>query len=120
MDIRQRIQDALRQAKTGVTAEDVETLAVEQSVARLSADAWRDLQEACTAMEEARQALYAIPDRPTWAQHSPAVRDGVAREEAALAGRLGLSRTVVRRLQAALGRVRHLDAVDTAGRAAAG
>jgi DNA-binding GntR family transcriptional regulator len=118
MDIRQRIQDALRQAKTGVTAEDVETLAVEQSVARLSADAWRDLQEACTAMEEALKALYAMPDRVTWAQHSPSVREGVAREEAALAGRLGLSRTVVRRLQAALGRARQVDAVDAAGRAA--
>ena len=118
MDVRQRIRDALLQEKTGVTAEDVETLAVEQGMARLSTDAWRDLQEACTAMEEALKALYAMPDRATWAQHSPSVREGVAREEAALAGRLGLSRTVVRRLQAALCRAQQVDAVDAAGRAA--
>ena len=59
MDIRQRVRDYVLQEKTGVTAEDVEALAVEQCVARLSADEWRDLQEACHAMEEALKALYA-------------------------------------------------------------
>jgi hypothetical protein len=120
MDIRQRIRDAVRQEQTGVTAEDVEALAVEQCVARLSADEWRDLHEACTAMEEALKALYAMPDRLTWAQQSRSVREGVAREEAALAGRLGLSRTVMRRLHAALCHAWHLEALDAAGRAADG
>ena len=46
MDIRQRIRDSLLQEKTGVTGEDIEALAVEQCVARLSADEWQDLQEA--------------------------------------------------------------------------
>ena len=112
MDIRQRIRDSLQQEKTGVTADDVEALAVEQCVARLSADEWRDLHEACNAMEEALKALYAIPDRLTWAQQSAAVREGVARDEAALAGRLGLSRTVMRRLHTALCRAWHLEALD--------
>jgi hypothetical protein len=120
MDIRQRLRDAVRQEQTGVTAEDVEALAVEQCVARLSADEWRDLHEACTAMEEALKALYAMPDRLTWAQQSRSVREGVAREEAALAGRLGLSRTVMRRLHAALCHAWHLEALDAAGRAADG
>jgi hypothetical protein len=120
MDVRQRIRDALRQEQTGVMAEDVETLAVEQCVARLSADAWRDLHEACTAMEEALTGLYALPDRLTWAQQSRSVREGVAREEAALAGRLGLSRTVMRRLHTALCRAWQRDAVEAAGQAADG
>lgn len=120
MDVRQRIRDTLLQDKTGVTAEDVETLAVEQCTARLSTDEWRDLQEACNAMEEALKALYAIPDRLTWAQQSRSVREGVARDEAALAGRLGLSRTVMRRLHAALCRAWHLEALDAAGRASDG
>lgn len=120
MDIRQRIRDYLLQEKTGVTAEDVETLAVEQCAARLSTDEWRDFQEACNAMEEALKALYAIPDRLTWAQQSRSVREGVARDEAALAGRLGLSRTVMRRLHAALCHAWHLEALDAAGRASDG
>jgi hypothetical protein len=115
MDIRQRIRDALLQEKTGVTAEDVEALAVEQCVARLSADEWRDLQAAFNAMEEALKALYAIPDRPTWAQHSFSVREGVARDEAALAGRLGLSRTVMRRLHAAICRAWQVEALGADG-----
>jgi hypothetical protein len=115
MDIRQRIRDSLLQEKTGVTAEDVEALAVEQCVARLSADEWRDLQEAFNAMEEVLKTLYAIPDRPTWAQQSFSVREGVARDEAALAVRLGLSRTVMRRLHAAICRARHVEALDADG-----
>lgn len=112
MDMRQRIRDSLLQEKMGVTTEDVEALAVEQCVARLSADEWRDLQEAFNAMEETLKALYAIPDRLTWAQQSPSVREGVVRDEAALAGRLGLSRTVMRRLRAAMCRAWHLEALD--------
>jgi DNA-binding GntR family transcriptional regulator len=120
MDIRQRVRDYVLQEKTGVTAEDVEALAVEQCVARLSADEWRDLQEACHAMEEALKALYAVPDRSTWAQQSRPVREGVARDEAALAGRLGLSRTVMRRLHAALCHAWHLEALDAPRRASDG
>ena len=112
MDIRQRIRDSLLQAKTGVTAEDVEALAVEQCVARLSADEWQDLQEAVTAMEKALKALYTIPDRPTWAQQSLSVREGVARDEAALAVRLGLSRTGMQRLHAAMCRTWHVEALE--------
>ena len=115
MDIRQRIRDSLLQEKTGVAAEDVEALAVEQCVAGLSADEWQELQEAFTAMEEALKALYAIPDRPTWAQQSLSVREGVARDEAALAVRLGLSRTAMRRLHAALCHARHVEALDVDG-----
>jgi hypothetical protein len=112
MDIRQHVRDALLQEKTGVTAEDVEATAVEQYVARLSSDEWQDIQEAFNAMETALKALYAIPDRPTWAQQSLSVREGVARDEAALAGRLGLSRAAMRRLHAAMYRARHVEAQD--------
>jgi hypothetical protein len=115
MDIRQRIRDALLREKTGVTAEDVEALAVDQCVARLSSDEWQDLQEAFNAMEEALKALYAIPDRPTWAQQSLSVRWGVARDEAALAGRLGLSRAAMRRLYAAMYHAWHVEAQDADG-----
>lgn len=115
MDLRQYIRDSLLQEKTGVMAEDVETLAVEQCVARLSADEWQDLQEAFNAMEETVKALYAIPDRPTWAQQSLSVREGVVRDEAALAGRLGLSRTAVRRLHAAMCRAWRVEAQDADG-----
>ena len=115
MDLRQRIRDSLLQEKTGVPAEDVEALAVEQCVARLSVDEWQDLQEAFNAMEEARKALYAIPDRPTWAQQSLSVREGVARDEAALAGRLGLSRAAMRRLYVAMYRAWHVEAQDADG-----
>jgi hypothetical protein len=120
MDVQQRIRDALLQEKTSVTPDDSETLAVEQCVARLSIDEWRDLQEACTAMEEALKTLYALPDRRTWAQQSRSVREGVAREEAALAGRLGLSPTVMRRLHATLCRAWHLEDVDATRRASDG
>jgi DNA-binding GntR family transcriptional regulator len=115
MDIRQRVRDSLLQEKTGVTAEDLEALAVEQCVARLSADEWQDLQAVFNAMEEALKALYATPDRSTWAQQSLTVREGMARDEAALAGRLGLSRTAMRRLHAAMCRAWHVEALDTDG-----
>jgi hypothetical protein len=66
-------------------------------------------------MEEALKALYAIPDRPTWAQQSLSVRWGVARDEAALAGRLGLSRAAMRRLYAAMYHAWHVEAQDADG-----
>jgi hypothetical protein len=115
MDLRQHIRDSLLQEKTGVTAADGEALAVEQCVARLSADEWQDVQEAFNAMEEALKALYAIPDRSTWAQQSFSVREGVARHEAALAGQLGLSRTAIQRLHAAIYRAWHVEAQDADG-----
>jgi hypothetical protein len=116
MDIRQRLRDALLQEKPGVTAADVEALAVEQCVARLSADEWQHLQAAFNAREEALKALYATPDRPTWAQQSFSVREGVARDEAALAARLGLSRTAMRRLHTAMCRAWDGEALDADGR----
>ncbi len=115
MDIRQHIRDSLLQEQTGVTAADAEALAVEQCVVRLSAGEWQHVQEAFNAMEEALKALYMIPDRPTWAQQSLSVREGVARDEAALAVQMGLSSTAMRRLHAAMRRAWHVEALDADG-----